>query len=385
MTPSLPPLPPHRVDRLRAWLDGAGLPCAVLIGADHVNHLTGYHRYLTGPSAVVVGADGARTLVVWCDEAPLAREVADADEVVGYGERGFGIDLDPVAGLVAALAAVPALGEAPRYGLASEIAGAGERLAAALTGTAVDAADALSAIRMVKDWDEVEKIVAGYELCWLGQAAVAEAATPGVSEIELFTLAQSTAQVASGGPIDYVCDLLSGPNTAEVCCPIRVAGPRVVEAGDPVIADVVVRTNGYWGDTTETYAAAGNAEVEAARETLLAILDRTRAELVPGARGCDLFRRMHDRIVEAFPGGEFPHHGGHGLGLTGFEDPHVIPSDTIPLEPWMVIAIEPGVYFPGRYGVRVERAFVVTPDGGVELRDAVAAGRPWPPPSTGPR
>ena len=58
--------------------------------------------------------------------------------------------------------------------------------------------------------------------------------------------------------------------------------------------------------------------------------------------------------------------------LTGFEDPHVIPSDTTPLEPWMVLAVEPGVYFADRFGARVERVFVVTPDGGVELGDVFA-------------
>ena len=86
--------------------------------------------------------------------------------------------------------------------------------------------------------------------------------------------------------------------------------------------------------------------------------------------GSDVFRDMQERILSTFPGGEFPHHGGHALGLTGFEDPHLIPSDVTPLEPWMVLAVEPGVYFPGRYGARVENVFIVTPDGGLELREA---------------
>ena len=228
-------------------------------------------------------------------------------------------------------------------------------------------------IRLLKDWDELERIQAGYELCWLGQEAVAQAAVPGVSEIELFSIAQSTAQVASGGPIEFVCDLLSGPNTAEVCCPVRVAGTRSAEEGDPVIADVVVRTSGYWGDTAETHIVGGNPEIEAARSGLLDVLEQARAELVPGATGAEVFAAMHSRIVTTFPGGELPHHGGHALGLTGFEDPHLIPSDRTPLESWMVLAVEPGVYFAERFGVRVERVFVVTPDGGVEL-GAMLAG-----------
>jgi Xaa-Pro aminopeptidase len=194
-----------------------------------------------------------------------------------------------------------------------------------------------------------------------------------VSEIELFSIAQSTAQVASGGPIEFVCDLLSGPNTAEVCCPVRVAGTRLAEEGDPVIADVVVRTSGYWGDTAETHIVGGNAEIEAVRSELLGVLEQARAELVPGVTGAEVYAAMRDRVVTSFPGGELPHHGGHALGLTGFEDPHLIPSDTTPLESWMVLAVEPGVYFADRFGVRVERVYVVSPDGGVEL-GAMLAG-----------
>jgi Xaa-Pro dipeptidase len=237
----------------------------------------------------------------------------------------------------------------------------------------VDAGAALHRIRLIKDWDELERIHASYELCWLAQEAVAKGAVAGTTEIELFTAAQAAAQIASGGPIEFVSDLLSGPNTADVCCPISVAGRRGVEPGDPVIADIVVRTAGYWGDTAETHVAGVNEEVQAVRSSLLGILELAGRELVPGATGQQVFAHMHARIVEACPEGEFPHHGGHALGLTGFEDPHLIPSDTTPFEPWMVLAVEPGVYIPGRFGARVENVFVVTPDGGVELRKAMTA------------
>jgi Xaa-Pro aminopeptidase len=78
---------------------------------------------------------------------------------------------------------------------------------------------------------------------------------------------------------------------------------------------------------------------------------------------------MQRQIAESFPGGEFPHHGGHGVGLGSFEDPHVIPTDETPFEAGMVLALEPGVYFQGRYGARVEELYLVTDGGGVELRE----------------
>jgi Xaa-Pro aminopeptidase len=349
------------------------LDCTVVFGTDNVNHLCGYWRYFGGPSALVVGRDGERTLVVMLDEARIASELTSADEVIGFGERGFGIDLDPVAGLIASVAAVPVVASARRIGVSSELPGVDVRFSDAVSAEVADAGDILYRLRLIKDEDELEKILTSYELCWLGHQAIAEGARPGTQEIELYTAAQSAAQIASGGPIEFVCDLLSGPNAAEVCCPIHVAGRRAAEEGDAIVADVVVRSNGYWGDSAETHIAGSNDEVSAARGELLAILDGAGAQLVPGAKGSDVFRDMKERILSTFPGGEFPHHGGHALGLTGFEDPHIIPSDVTPFEPWMVLAVEPGVYFPGRYGARVENVFIVTPDGGVELRQAFGA------------
>ena len=368
--------PPHRLERLHDWMADEKLDCAVVFGIDNVNHLCGYWRYYGGPSALVIGRDGERTLVVMRDEVPVASSLSDADHVLGYGERGFGINLDPFTDLIAIVAAVPAVTTAHSLGVSSGLPTADTRLAAAISGSIVGADAVLHRIRLIKDWDELEKINAGYELCWLGQKAVGAAAVPGTSEIELFTAAQSTAQIASGGPIEFVCDLLSGPNTAEVCCPIHVAGTRIVEPGDPVIADVVVRTAGYWGDTAETHivGGAGNAEIDAMRATLLGILEQSRLELTPGATGAEVFANMHTRVIDSFPGGELPHHAGHAVGLTSFEDPHLIPSDTMPLEPWMVLAVEPGAYFSGRSGARVENIFVVTPEGGVELREMIARG-----------
>ncbi len=373
MTLSMP-RPPHRLERLHDWMSEEQLDCVVVFGTDNVNHLCGYWRYYGGPSALVIGRDGERTLVVMRDEVPIAVALSDADHVLAYGERGFGINLDPFSDLVAVVAAVPVVAAARSLGVSSELPVVETLLAGAVPGSLVGADAVLHRIRLIKDWDELVKINAGYELCWLGQKAVGSGAVPGASEIELFTAAQSAAQIASGGPIEFVCDLLSGPNAAEVCCPIHVAGTRIVEAGDPVIADVVVRTAGYWGDTAETHIVGTNAEVEAVRRELLEILEQARTELVPGGTGAEVFANMHARVVGSFPDGELPHHGGHAVGLTSFEDPHLIPSDTTPFEPWMVLAVEPGVYFPGRSGARVENIFVVTPEGGVELREMIARG-----------
>ena len=367
--------PPHRLARLRSWMDTEGVEALVAFGADAVNYLGGYWRYYGGPSALVLGPDGGRTLVVMRDEVPVAERLGEADQVVGYGERGFGIDLAPLPLLARAVAQAPALSGARSIGIADGFGAMKSLVGEQLPARLVPADEELVKLRLRKDEDELVRIVHAYELCWLGQRAVNEATQHGASEIEIFSAAQSTAQIAHGEPIEFLADILSGPDTCEVCCPIRIATSRSVAEGEPVVADVVVRASGYWGDTAETHVRGRNPEVEEARAAMLEILELARQELVPGNTGREIFARMAARIAEAVTGSEFPHHAGHALGLTSFEDPHLIPSDDTPLESWMVIAVEPGAYVAGRFGVRVENVFVVTPQGGIELRDAMGVAR----------
>jgi Xaa-Pro aminopeptidase len=269
---------------------------------------------------------------------------------------------------------VDSVRSARRIGFSDEIGGMAELVRANVDAEQVDAVDTLYRIRLLKDEDELDKVLHAYELCWLGQRTVGELAQqPGITEIELFSAALSAAQNANGAPIGFLTDLLSGSKTPDVCCPIHVASPRVVSDGEPVVADVALGAHGYWGDSAETHICGSNPEVSAIRGRLLEILADAGRELVPGNTGAAIFDQIDRNIRESFPGGEFPHHGGHGISVSSFEDPHLIPSDHTPFESWMLLAVEPGVYFPGHIGARVENIFVVTPDGGVELRDAMGA------------
>ena len=366
--------PPHRLERLRTWMAAENLGATVAFGATNVAHLGGYARYYGGPAALVVAPDGFRTLVVMYDEVPVAEALGEADAVLGYGERGFGLNLNPLPLLAGVVAGIDAVRTAGRIGLSDELGGMAELLRADVEATQVDAGRTLYEIRLLKDEDELVKVLHSYELCWLGQKTVGELAQqPGITEIELFSAALSAAQNANGAPIGFLTDLLSGSKTPEVCCPIHVASDRVVAPGEPVVADIALGAHGYWGDTAETHISGSNSEVSQIRERLLEILAQAGTELVPGNTGAAIYDGIQRRIAESFPGGEFPHHGGHGISVSSFEDPHLIPSDHTPFESWMLLAVEPGVYFPGHIGVRVENIFVVTPEGGIELRDAMGA------------
>jgi Xaa-Pro aminopeptidase len=361
-----PPRP--RLDRVTGWMSAQALDVLVVAGADPVTWLTGYSRYYGGPSALIIDPGGERTLVVLRDEVPVAERLADADRVVGYGERGFGLELSPLPLLAAAVLGTGAVSSATRIGVAGEHGGP---IAGLVTAQNIPADDVLHRMSLVKDGDELAKIFHAYELCWLGHAAVADGARAGASEIEMMSAAQAAAQVAHGEPVEFGADLLAAGNTAEVCGPIAIAGRTRAAPGAPVIADISVRADGYWADTCRTHVAGTNTEVGDILAQLQDILTATASDLREAASSADVYRAMSGRIAAAWPDGEFPHHAGHGIGLSVCDDPHVIPSDAGVLESWMVLALEPGIYLPGRFGVRKENLFLVTPDGAVELAEAM--------------
>jgi Xaa-Pro aminopeptidase len=365
------PPPPPRPERVTRWMAADELDALVVSGPALVNWITGYSRYYGGPAAAIVSPAGHTTLLVLRDECAAAEQMSSADRVTGYGERGFGLELRPERLLLDQVLRTELVAAARRVGVAGDL---GADLAAAAAFDTVAAGEVLRGMSMVKDGDELAKIFRSYELCWLAHSAVAEGAAAGASEIEMMSAAHAAAQIGHGGPVDFVADLLAGRNTAQVCAPVAVAGPTRPGSGEPVVADLSVGADGYWADTCRTYVNGENAEIAEIRDHLGIIMDAAAAELRTGGTGAAVFAGMRDRIAAAWPEGEFPHHGGHGIGLSVFENPHVIPSDGRALASWMVMALEPGVYLPGRFGVRRENLFLVTPDGAVELSQAI--GRP---------
>jgi Xaa-Pro dipeptidase len=364
-----------RVERLLQWMASEDLDCVVVSGQTAVNHLAGYWRYFGSLAAAIVDCDGQVSVVVMFDEVAGAQQMLPGVAVYAHGRRGFGLVPNQIPQLVEAVVAVPVVAQARRVGIGGEDASFVAAVAPRLAAVQIDAEPMLAGIRLVKDAQELVSIRRAYELAWAGQANVREHVREGTTEIELFTAAQSAAQLAAGEPIAFFGDLLCGARSAEVCAPVRVAGTTAVGEGEPVVADLVAGLRGYWGDTADTVTAGPNAELEEVRAQLLTVRDTCSRELVPGQTASAVFASMHEQIARAFPRGEFPHHGGHGVGLGSYEHPHIIGDDHTKLQSGMVIALEPGVYLPQRYGVRVEKMYVVASEGGVELMDAAIEDR----------
>ncbi len=363
-----------RITRVQRICEAEHLDAIVAVGAGYATWLTDYHRYAGGLSATILGASGGAEVVASAEEAPLVEREGSAERVHVYGEPGFGLDLDPLPRLVEALARVELLRRCTRIGVAGlspgVLSGAGPAEVVAVDGP-------LAVVMAVKDRDEAEKIARSYGLCLEAQDAVADGVAEGASELELFTRAHATAQLAAGEPVEFLADLLAGPASAQVSGPVAVAGGRRPRDGEPVLADILVRAGGYWGDTCRTHVRGEAGELGGLGgllERLRHVLDESVAGCRPGVRASEVYAAMARRVGEELGGSSpMPHHGGHGLGLDPVCSPNLSPHDDTPLEAGMILAVEPGAYVPGRFGMRLENEYLVTPAGGVELHAALAS------------
>jgi len=140
--------------------------------------------------------------------------------------------------------------------------------------------------------------------------------------------------------------------------------PRTVEMGDPIFIDCGARWEGYYCDITRTFFV-GEPEAEAKKvyEIVLQAQLAAITAVRPGAPLSAVDDAARAVIEAAGYGQYFTHRTGHGLGLAVHEAPSVGPGTEQLMEPGMVITVEPGIYLPGRWGVRIEDDVLVTEDG----------------------
>jgi len=220
---------------------------------------------------------------------------------------------------------------------------------------------AIEAARAVKSPEEVEKIAAAARLADQGLAHILPQVKPGAVERDLaveleFWLRKSGAEKAA---FDFI--VASGERGA---LPHGVASEKKIAAGELVTIDFGAVVEGYHSDMTRTVAVGKVApEMRRVFDVVLEALEAALEAVRPGmvARELDAVAR---RVIErAGYGPRFVHSLGHGVGLEIHEAPFLNSRSEEVLEPGMVITVEPGIYLPGKGGVRIEELGVVTESG----------------------
>ena len=183
----------------------------------------------------------------------------------------------------------------------------------------------------------------------------------GCTEKELYGKVIDTYRVLGGEGVAYQGDFISGLRTCGIDGP---ATDKVIERGDTVIVDALCALDGAWCDTTRTFFCGGPTdEQKEVYGVLLDALERTSAMLKPGVKANEIFEFMNAVIADAGYGG-LAHHAGHGLRNSWYEEPYFVADCATVLEEDMLVALEPGIYLPGRFGMRIENNYRVTLRGG---------------------
>ncbi len=231
--------------------------------------------------------------------------------------------------------------------------------------TLKDAPAIVERARMVKDADELEKIRAAVKLGAKLFDRALEVLRPGVEEVEVAAEMELAARRAGAEAMSFDTIIASGARSA---LPHGRATEQAIPRGGFVVCDFGVILSGYCSDQTRTvWVGAGPGVVpDDARRAYEAVQEAQQAAIHavrPGIAVGDVDAAARKVLRKAGLGRYFTHSTGHGVGLEIHEIPRVADGQKEILQPGMVITIEPGVYFPGKWGVRIEDMVAVTAGG----------------------
>ncbi len=345
-----------RLSRLRSGLDENDLDALLATHLPNIRYLCGF----TGSAAALIVAE--RGCILFTDgryRTQAKAEVTEARIIIARKSP--------------AVAAAKWVAKQRRRSLPVSVGieaesitvGMRDRLAAVLKGRAKvrlrPAPELVERARMVKDAAEILRIRRAVELGASLFRIARKRIRPGVSEVEVAAAMEYEARCAGAEGMSFPTILASGPRSAIVHG--RASTARIPRRGF-VVCDFGVILAGYCSDRTRT-VHVGRPSGEA-RQLYEAVLEAQQAAIEavrPGVTAAEVDSAARHVLGKRKLARYFTHSTGHGLGLEIHEAPRLAMGQTQKLAPGMVITIEPGVYVPGKWGVRIEDVVVVTSSG----------------------
>jgi len=359
-----------RLEKLLASLRTSGLDAVALNPGPTLTYLTGAHFHLMErPVVLLVPQSGEPAIVLPELEMLKVEQMPYPVQAFPYGENPSEweavfrkamqtLDLDTLTGT-----SVKRIGVEPNQMRLLEFryvkAGASE-------ADYPDASDVLGALRLRKDEEEVDTM---HKAVKVAEAAL-EATLPlikiGMTEKELAAeLVTKLLKHGSEPELPFSPIVSGGPNSAN---PHASPTDRKLQAGDLLVIDYGATVDGYISDITRTFAVG---DVDAEYAEIHKIVQQAnaagRAAGKPGVPCAEVDKAARAVIENAGYGEYFTHRTGHGIGMEPHEEPYMRGDNMQLLEPGMAYTVEPGIYLPGRNGVRVEDNVVVTETGSESL------------------
>jgi Xaa-Pro aminopeptidase len=356
----------ERIARAQAAMEQQGIDWLLIAPSSDLVYLAGYHAHVSERlNALVVPRRGGEPFMVVPQlEAPRLAGRHDLTEMLDI--RGWADGADPIE--------VVARGVGDYAGKTIAVSdqmwsGFLLKLMAACPGARfINADEVLRELRAIKGPDEIAYMrEAGKRTDQVWEEFIATATVAGKTEIEVGReLAAIMARHGLGEPAFMI--VASGPASAS---PHHATSERRLQEGDAVVCDFGGNIEGYKSDITRT-AHVGEPTDEFRK--VYAIVDQARqaafAAVRPGVPCAALDTAAREVITAAGYGDYFIHRVGHGLGLDVHEAPYMVGNNSETLRPGMVFSDEPGIYLPGKFGIRIEDTVVCTEDGGELLNNA---------------
>jgi Xaa-Pro aminopeptidase len=353
----------ERLERARARMRELGVDVLLLSTGADLPYLTGYEAMpLERLTMLVVPADADAVLVIPTLEAPRVEEQPEAFELFTWDETDDPIEI--VAGLVAGIdpdASSAAIGDHTwaRFvlDLQRALPDVAFRRASAVTGP----------LRVVKDAAEIDALRAAAAV--VDEVAHVMRDRPFSGRTELDVHRELVERMLEGGhERANFAIVAAGANAAS---PHHDPSGRVIEPGDVVLCDFGGTMHGYCSDITRMFVVGEtDPEVRDAYDVLVAAQEAGVRAATVGTSCAAVDAAARAVITDAGYGDFFVHRTGHGIGTEAHEDPYVVSGNETPLVAGHAFSIEPGIYLPGRFGMRLEDIVVATDAGPERLNHA---------------
>ncbi|MCL6498698.1 MAG: Xaa-Pro peptidase family protein [Firmicutes bacterium] len=350
----MPSLQPARLERLRGRMAGAGCGLVALGPGDDFRYLCGWSPLADERLCLLLVTADRHAVVAPRLNLEAIRQTVDAP-VFAYGDAD-----DPASALLDALAFLGGPGEFVAVSddlradhlllLQKHLPHARWRAASTL----------LAPLRARKDPSEVEALRRAARVADEGVQAAFRACRVGASEVEVAEAARAAMAASGAEHVPFVL-VASGPNTA---LPHHTPGGRRLQPAEPVLVDLGARVDGYCSDVTRVgFLGEPTRRFWEVWEVVDRALRAALAAARPGVPASEVDRAARQVIEAAGYGARFVHRTGHGLGLSVHEPPSLHTTNPEVLEVGMAFTVEPGIYLPGEFGIRLEEAVVLGPSG----------------------
>jgi Xaa-Pro aminopeptidase len=350
-----------RLARVRAAMVDDEIDVLLLSVGHDLPYLTGYTAMpLERLTMLVVPRDSGATMVIPALEAPRVREVPGVFDLLPWGETQ-----DPTA-IVARLAS-----GAERVAVGDQMwARFLVELLPQLPGAEYTrAVDVVGPLRMAKDQAEIDALAAAAGAVDRIAGELQRGEIPLVGRTEAEVSAHLGRRIIEEGHDKVNFAIVAGGENA--ASPHHHAGSRVIEADEIVLCDFGGTMAGYCSDTTRcVFTGEPTAEIA---EAYAVLQEAQRVGVEAGTVGtpCEEVDRVTRHVIaDAGYGEYFIHRTGHGIGMEEHEDPYIVEGNSLPLEAGHAYSVEPGIYVPGKWGMRLEDIVVATADGPRSLNNS---------------